>query len=316
MRFSSATLPTASSPGRSPRFWSPPSPRPRFLRQLAPQRERSRMLRAARHPEPRRLRPISRRFRLITSLTRCSDGTSRMPMLRRRTRGQRQAASRPVHRQRNPRSSRPHLPRETDRCAHRHFAAGCREAHRRYDESDEGGSGQGEGGSRCHAQGLGNSLLLSVLLDADRSLYRLRCGRNRRPATRSLKNSHRACGPRMSANQQSLEATGLARRCPACCGAYAASRPADYFLRTGDFCFSTSAGSTPEMTPSDSAASSAAAGTPTFPADTPAAPGSDGLSAESGTACTAAWKPILNEFHRRRAFSWTHHSDRARSGLG
>ena len=58
-------------------------------------------------------------------------------------------------------------------------------------ESDEGGSGQGEGGSRCRAQGLGKSLLLSVLLDADRCLHRLRRRRNRRPATRSLKTRRR-----------------------------------------------------------------------------------------------------------------------------
>jgi hypothetical protein len=57
-------------------------------------------------------------------------------------------------------------------------------------------------------------------------------------------------------------------------------RPADYFFEPVLSAFSTSAGSTPEMTPSDSAASSAAAGT-------------DGLSAESGTACAAAWKPIF-----------------------
>ena len=58
--------------------------------------------------------------------------------------------------------------------------------------------------------------------------------------------------------------------------------PADYSFEPVLSAFSTSAGSTPEMTPSDSAASSAAAGTPTFPADTPAAPESDGLSAELG----------------------------------
>jgi hypothetical protein len=53
--------------------------------------------------------------------------------------------SRPLRRQRKPGSPADRtLSRETDCCARWHLAAGCREAHRRYDESDEGGSGQGD----------------------------------------------------------------------------------------------------------------------------------------------------------------------------
>ena len=91
-RFSSATPPTASSPGHSPRFSSPSSRPPRSLRQSAPQRKRFRMLPAARHPEPHRPLPLSRRFPPITSWTRCSDVTSRTQMLRSRTRGRRRGA--------------------------------------------------------------------------------------------------------------------------------------------------------------------------------------------------------------------------------
>ena len=58
-RFSSATPPTASLPGHSPRFSSPSSRPPRSLRQSAPQRKRFRMLQAARHPEPHRRLPLS-----------------------------------------------------------------------------------------------------------------------------------------------------------------------------------------------------------------------------------------------------------------
>src|SRR4051812_11219816 len=55
------------------------------------------------------------------------------------------------------------------------------------------------------------------------------------------------------------------------------------------------------MTPSDSAASSAAAGTPTAPADTFVAP-EFAASAESGTACAAAWNPIFEWVPSQKGF--------------
>ncbi len=55
------------------------------------------------------------------------------------------------------------------------------------------------------------------------------------------------------------------------------------------------------MTPSDSAASSAAAGAPTAPADTFVAP-EFAASAESGTACAAAWKPIFEWVPSQKGF--------------
>jgi hypothetical protein len=57
--------------------------------------------------------------------------------------------------------------------------------------------------------------------------------------------------------------------------------------------FSTSAGSTPETTPADSVASSAAAGTAMPPADIAPGPEPAASSAELGTAWAAAWKPIF-----------------------
>ena len=85
-------------------------------------------------------------------------------------------------------------------------------------------------------------------------------------------------------------------------GRYAGVLPADYFFEPVLSAFSTSAGSTPEITPSNSVASSAAAGTPTFPADILAAPESAVLSAESGTACAAAWKPIFEWVPSQKGF--------------
>src|SRR4051794_33217257 len=56
---------------------------------------------------------------------------------------------------------------------------------------------------------------------------------------------------------------------------------------------STSAGSTPEITPADSVASSAAAGTVTAAVDIAPVAAPASLSAEPCTACAAAWKPIF-----------------------
>ena len=188
MRFSSATLPTASSPGRSPRFWSPPSRPPRFLRPSAPQRKRFRMLPAARHPVPHRPRPISRRFRLITSSTRCSGRDQ--PDANASPQDARAEAGRILARSIANGNLDPGDHTYLAKLIAARTGISQQDAEKRIDDTMnqmKAADGQGKAGSRCGAQGLGNSLLLSVLLDADRRLHRLRRRRDRRPAARRLK---------------------------------------------------------------------------------------------------------------------------------